>query len=181
MFNPFFVTSIHTKPRAYSYVPHTTHLESFDRPHPTTSLFDVLITKMSTHNKLSNGTNTANRPKRTQPDVFKVSDIVSSRIRELIPPERQKVLFRFQGNLRTYLSLQSQASGKKTKLSNIISFTSRHIGPDALAAPASTYVENTWGTDGTKILRLVDDAIRTDQVRQVGDSKPRCVNEDYMP
>ncbi|KAG8158161.1 hypothetical protein KVR01_011922 [Diaporthe batatas] len=122
---------------------------------------------MSTQKKLPNGTMAANRAKRPQPDRFKVSDIVNSRIRELIPAESQSVFCRFQGNLRTYLSLQSRAVRERKKISNLISFTSTHIGPDALAVPASTYVRDTWGRDGTTILRMVDDAIRTDQVRKV--------------
>ncbi|POS80095.1 hypothetical protein DHEL01_v201502 [Diaporthe helianthi] len=122
---------------------------------------------MSANKKISIRTLAADHAKGPQPEIFKVSDIVYGRICELIPAKSRSVFCRFQGDLRTYLKLQSEVTRESKKISNLISFTSAHIGPDALAVPASTYVRDTWGKDGTMILQMVDDAIRTNQARKV--------------
>lgn len=144
---------------------------------------------MSTQYKSSPG-NPANSAKRPESGAFRILDIVKREIQsELISaknehkdgkPQGYRAEFTFAGNLRGYLSLQNQASRDRKAFSSLISFTSADAGPDVLSVPASMYVKDTWGEDGTKILRMVDNAIRITKTPGVTASKSGHVPVPYF-
>lgn len=144
---------------------------------------------MSTQNKSSAGT-TANNAKRPESGAFKVLDIVKREIQSKLisaknehkdgKPQGYRAEFTFAGYLRGYLSLQNQASRERKAFSSLISFTSADAGPDVLAVPANMYVKDTWGEDGTKILRLVDNAMRSTKTPGVTASKSGHVPVPYF-
>lgn len=118
-----------------------------------------------------------------------VSSIIKSIVEsELVPTNEKYVLrdeheqakcyranFSFKGNLRYYLTLQNQVSRDRKRLSDLITFTSSCVGPDALAVPASTYVTDTWGCDGTTILQMVDASMGSANPRRVSGSKSSVI------
>lgn len=143
---------------------------------------------MSTQNKPSAGT-TANNAKPPVNGAFKVLDIIKREIQsELLSAKNEhkdgksqgyRAEFTFAGNLHRYLSLQNQASRERKAFSSLISFTSADAGPDVLAVPANIYVKDTWGEDGTKILRMVDNAMRSTKTPGVTASKSGHVSVPY--
>jgi hypothetical protein len=142
---------------------------------------------MSTSEKPRTKTTTSNDGNCPKPKTGSVFNIIKSQIQsELISAkERKKYIllgkdgkpqcyraeFQFEGNLRRYQYLQNQVSGEKRRFSNLLTFTSPDVGADALALPASIYVSNTWGGDGTKILQMVDNAMRATKIQGVSASK----------
>lgn len=129
---------------------------------------------------------TADDGKRPDTKTVMVLDVIKNKIQSEISPAKNAYVvlgkdgkpqsfraeFEFKVNLRRYLSLQRMATGEKTTLSSMITFTSAGSVVDALAVPASMYVRDTWGQDGTKILRMVENATRCTEVRAFSASKP---------
>lgn len=143
---------------------------------------------MSTSDKPVDRATTATAAERKRPETrtSMVLDLIKSKIQsELSPgkdtyiglgkdgkPQGFRAEFAFEVNLRRYLNLQGLAVGEKRRLSNIITFTSAGSDVDALAVPASMYVRETWGQDGTRILQMVENAMRGTEIREVSASKP---------
>lgn len=86
-------------------------------------------------------------------------------------PPSFRAEFDFKVNLRSYMSLQGMVAPENNKLSSMITFTSAGSDVDALAVPASMYVRDTWGQDGSKILQMVQSAIACTEVRAAPASK----------
>lgn len=86
-------------------------------------------------------------------------------------PPSFRAEFVFKVNLRRYIRLQGLAARENGTLSRMITFTSADSGVDALAVPASMYVQDTWGQDGTKILQMVERAISCTKLRAISASK----------
>lgn len=130
---------------------------------------------MTTPNKPAERTTiaTANDSKKAEAGSIMAIEAIKSKVQSELSPSKKIYLslgkdgkpqgfraeFAFQVNLRRYLALQCLASGGNKRLSNIITFTSAGSDVDALAVPASMYVRETWGQDGSKILHLVENAM----------------------
>lgn len=142
---------------------------------------------MNTSNKPAKEaiTATATDRKRSETRTVMVLDLIKSKVESELSsakkmyvalgkdgkPEAFRAEFAFQVNLRRYLTLQNLALGGKRRLSNIISFTSAGSDVDVLAVPISMYVRDTWGPDGTKILKMVESAMGCTEIRTVSASK----------
>lgn len=142
---------------------------------------------MSTPNKPANRPTTATAADEKGPETktVMVLDDIKSQIEFDLPPDDNPYLvpgkggkppsfraeFVFKVNLRKYMSLQRLVIRDNVTLSSMITFTSAGSDVDALALPASMYVRQTWGQDGIKILRTVENAMACTEIRAISASK----------
>lgn len=142
---------------------------------------------MNTPNKPANGATKATAAAEGGPEIktVMVLEDIKKNIDSALSPANNAYLvpgrdgnppsfraeFAFKVNLRRYVTLQSLAARENRTLSRMITFTSAGSDVDTLAVPASMYVRDTWGQDGTKILKTVESAMARTEIRAVPASK----------
>lgn len=75
-----------------------------------------------------------------------------------------EAVYKFDGNLPEYLTLQRKVWGPHKKLSTFISFTSDGTSAgdeNALALSTKGYVARTWKDDGLKLLQATEASLKS--------------------